>query len=65
MEKLLPNLWDKVSYVVHYKNLKLYQELGLKIKKIHRGIKFRENPWMKSYIELNDDNESKDRYNVE
>ena len=33
VEKLLPNLWDKVSYVVHYKNLKLYQELGLKIKK--------------------------------
>ena len=53
VEKLLPNLWDKVSYVVHYKNLKLYQELGLKIKKIHRGIKFREEPWMKSYIELN------------
>ena len=55
VEKLLPNLWDKVSYVVHHKNLKLYQELGLKIKKVHRGIKFREKPWMKSYIELNTD----------
>ena len=27
--------------------------MGLKIKKIHRGIKFREEPWMKSYIEKN------------
>ena len=27
--------------------------MALKIKKIHRGIKFREEPWMKSYIELN------------
>ena len=27
--------------------------MGLKIKKIHRGIKFREEPWMRSYIELN------------
>ena len=25
--------------------------MGLKIKKIHQGIKFREEPWMKSYIE--------------
>ena len=53
VEKLIPNLWDKKKYIVHHENLKLYEELGLKIKKIHRGIKFREEPWMKSYIELN------------
>ena len=33
--------------------MKLYEELGLKIKKSHRRIKFREEPWMKRYIELN------------
>ena len=55
VEKLIPNLWDKEKYVVHYKNLKLYLELGLKISKIHRGIKFREEPWMRSYIKLNTD----------
>ena len=38
---------------MHHHNLKLYEELGLKIKKIHRGIRFREEPWTKSYIELN------------
>ena len=53
VEKLIPNLWDKEKYIVHHENLKLYEELGLKIKKIHRGIKFRDEPWMKSYIELN------------
>ena len=53
VEKLIPNLGDKEKYVVHHKNLKLYEELGLKIKKIHRGIRFKEEPWMKSYIELN------------
>ena len=53
MEKRIPNLWDKEKYIVHHENLKLYEELGLKIKKVHRGIKFREEPWMKSYIELN------------
>ena len=44
VEKLIPNLWDKEKYVVHHKNLKLYLELGLKIKKVHRGIKFKEEP---------------------
>ena len=53
VEKLIPNLWNKEKYIVHHENLKLYEELGLKVKKIHRGIKFREEPWMKSYIELN------------
>ena len=53
VEKLIPNLWDKEKYIVHHENLKLYEELGLKMKKIHRGIRFREEPWMKSYIELN------------
>ena len=33
VEKLIPNLWDKEKYVVHRKNLKLYLELGLKLKK--------------------------------
>ena len=53
VEKLIPNLWDKEKYIVHHENLKLHEELGLKVKKIHRGIKFREEPWMRSYIELN------------
>ena len=53
VEKLIPNRWDKEKFIVHHENLKLYLELGLKIKKIHRGIKFREEPWMKSCIELN------------
>ena len=53
VEKLIPNLWDKEKYIVHHESLKLYEELGLKVTKIHRGIKFREEPWMKSYIELN------------
>ena len=55
LEKLIPNLLDKKKYVLHRENLKLYLELGLKLKHIHREIKFREEPWMKSYIELNTD----------
>ena len=65
VEKLIPNLWDKKKYIIHHENLKLYLELGLKVKKIHRGIKFREEPWMRSYIELNTDLRTKGKKDFE
>ena len=51
-EKLISNLKNKSNYVVHYENLKLYKNLGLKITKIHRGIKFEESAWLEKYINL-------------
>jgi len=46
-------LADKKKYILHCKNLKQYLDLGLKLTKLNRGISFKEEPWMKSYIELN------------
>ena len=53
VEKLLPNLWDKEKYVLHYRNLKFYLTQGLKLKKIHRALQFKQCPWLKPYIEHN------------
>ena len=33
VEKLIPTLSDKTKYVLHYRNLQLYLDLGLKLKK--------------------------------
>jgi len=59
VEKLIPNLNDNEKYVLHYKNLKQYLDLGLKLKKVHRGIAFSDNTWLKTYIELNTNLRSK------
>ena len=53
VEKLIPNLRDKVKYVLHYKNLKQYLDLGLRLKGIYRGIKFEESKWLETYISMN------------
>ena len=51
--KLAPNLFNKCHYVVHFRLLQLYLNLGMKLIKIHSCIGFKQSAWMKPYIELN------------
>ena len=53
VEKLIPNLRNKTKYVIHYKNLIQCLKAGMKLKEIHRGIKFIESAWLKPYIDKN------------
>jgi len=51
--KLVPNLFNKEHYVVHYLLLKFYLEQGLVLKKVHRVVSFLQTTWLKDYIDLN------------
>ena len=39
--------------MLHYRNLQLHIDLGLKVKKVHRGLEFNQLPWLKQYIDFN------------
>ena len=53
VHKLIPTLNKKEKYMLPYRNLQLYTDLGLKVKKVHRVLEFNQCPWLKQYIDFN------------
>ena len=52
VKKLISSLVDKVKYVVHYKNLQYYLSLGMKLIKVHKILKFKQNNWFKKSVDF-------------
>ena len=50
--KLVPNLLDKRRYIVHHSALQTYLKHGLILRKIHRGVSYMEEAFIRPYIEL-------------
>ena len=51
-KKLVCNLCDKKDYIDHMRLLKQALNHGLKIKKIHKVLKFNQRAWLKEYIDM-------------
>ena len=52
-EKLICSLGSRTRYPVHFRTLQLYMSLGLVVTKVHRVLCFRQQAWMKDYVDYN------------
>ena len=50
-KKLLGWFGPRSKYVTHYLNLKLYLKLGMRLKRVHRVLAFRQAPFIRPYVE--------------
>lgn len=46
-------LYKKEIYVIHYRNLKLYLQQGMKLTNVHKIIQFKQSDCLKKYIDFN------------
>ena len=53
VEKLICSIEDKKKYVIHIRALKQALNNGLRLKKVHRIIQFKQKAWLKVYIDMN------------
>ena len=51
--KLVQTLLPKQKYVIHFKTLQRYIQLGMQVTKIHRVLSFDQSTFMASYIDMN------------
>ena len=65
VKKLIPNLYNKTKYIVHYKNLEYNLKLGIKLIKIHIILSFKQKNWLKVFTDFNTkiQQESNDDFN--
>ena len=55
VKKLVANLHNKTEYVLPIRNLKQALNPRLVVKKVHKVIKFNQNLWLKSCVDVNTD----------
>ena len=53
VEKLICDIEDNKEYVIHIRASKQILNNGLRLKKVHRIIQFKQKAWLKIYIDMN------------
>ena len=51
--KLICDFNETINYGVHYRTLKLYLSLGMKLKNVHSVISYKQSTWLEEYISFN------------
>ena len=51
--KLKASVENKEKYILYYRTLQLYLQLGLEKTKVHRVVEFHQTDFLKKYIDLN------------
>ena len=51
--KLVKTSFDKLNYVCHLRNLKLYVQQGLQVKVLYKVLQFKKSSWLGKYISKN------------
>ena len=67
VEKLICSKEDKEKYVIHIRALKQALNHGLKLKQVHRVIQFKQEEWLKPYIDTNTElrTETKNKFEID
>ena len=65
VHQLIPTLNKKEKYVLHYRNLQLYTDLGLKLKKVRRVLEFNQSSWLKQYIDFDTQKRTQAKHSFE
>ena len=53
LQRFILDLQPKQKYIVHYRTLQLYLELGIEITCIHRILRYKQQAWLAPYIQAN------------
>ena len=53
VQKLICDIEDKKNNIIHIRALKQALNCGLRPKKVHRIIQFKQKAWLKVYIDMN------------
>ena len=63
--KLLVTQYDRENYICHYRALQFYLTMGMRLKKVHRAIQFRQKRYLEPYIRYNSERRAKARNGFE
>ena len=64
VEKLICDIEDKKKYVIHIRALKQALNNGLRLKKVHKIIQFKQEAWLKVCIDMNTELKKMQRMNL-